>query len=66
MFTVKISTGGDAFYAPSWEDGSLVPDPCRMELRRLLEEVRKKLLYGRTEGCLMDINGNKVGEWSLD
>lgn len=36
------------------------------ECARILEEIIAHLRLGdRTEGWLRDINGNKVGEWSL-
>lgn len=34
------------------------------EISRILREVIDKLEYGCTAGTILDINGNKVGEWS--
>ena len=34
------------------------------EISRILKEVIDKLEYGCESGVLIDINGNKVGEWS--
>lgn len=67
MFTLKIKTGGAAFRsAEFWDDnGNDCLDPYSCELRRLLDEVKKQLVCGHTDGKLMDINGNKVGEWEL-
>ena len=68
MFTLKIRTGGAAFRDESAESNrrnELPLDPYSCELRRLLDEVKKQLVCGHTDGKLMDINGNKVGEWEL-
>ena len=35
------------------------------EVARILRELADKIEDGRTEGKLMDINGNSVGEWVL-
>ena len=68
MFTVKIRTGNAAFRSDEFqdEDGNNCLDPCSCELRRLLDDVKKQLVRGYTDGTLIDINGNRVGEWSLD
>ena len=68
MFTLKIRTGGAAFRDESAEpnrENELPLDPYSCELRRLLDGVAKQLVRGCTDGKLMDINGNKVGEWKL-
>lgn len=69
MFTLKIKTGGAAFRDESAEPNrrnELPLDFCSREIRRLLSEVMYKLSYGERDGGLRDINGNLVGEWSLD
>jgi hypothetical protein len=53
MFTLKIDTDNAAF-----EDGSL-------EVARILEHTAKRLRDGRTDGKLLDINGNTVGEYGF-
>ncbi len=37
-----------------------------METARLLRQTAYKLLDGSDSGVLMDINGNRVGDWDLD
>lgn len=61
MFELKIKTGGAAYRD---DDGDL--DKTSYELRRNLKEVEQKLENGYTDGYVMDINGNKVGQWSLE
>ena len=54
MFRVKIETGNDAFA----ENPSI-------EIARLLRKIASQVEEGRLEGRVMDINGNKVGEYGL-
>ena len=61
MFKIEINTGGAAYRD---EDDEL--DRSAYELRRNLNEIIEKLEYGCQAGAVMDINGNKVGEWSLE
>ena len=61
MFKLEIETGGAAYRD---EDGDL--DKISYELRRNLKEVEQKLENGYTDDYVMDINGNKVGQWSLE
>lgn len=35
------------------------------EVKRILNEIGRKLDEGYKHGVIMDINGNKVGEWNL-
>ena len=35
------------------------------EVIRILDEIGRKLDNGYDHGVIIDINGNKVGEWSL-
>jgi hypothetical protein len=53
-FVVFIALENDAFQ----------PAPQR-EIVRLLDEIRQALLRGRDGGGVVDLNGNKVGSWSL-
>ena len=53
MFTLKIKTGGAAFQG----------DCSNQELRRLLKCIEALLEEGITSGVLLDVNGNRVGEW---
>ena len=56
MLEIKMKTGNAAF-----ED-----DNRNYEAARLLREVADKLENGWDRGVLMDINGNKVGDWRID
>ena len=60
MFKVEFTTGGSAFRD---EDGY---DSSNHEVRRILRVISEKLENGYTKDIIMDINGNKVGEWKLD
>ena len=57
MFKLEIETGGAAFRD---EDGE------SLEVRRILLDVICELEAGRTDGPVMDVNGNKVGRWSYE
>lgn len=59
MFTLKIKTGGAAFHD---DEGNRDP----YEVIRLLRQVATKLENDYTSGVLMDINGNRAGEWNYD
>ena len=61
MLKIEIKTGGSAYRD---EDGEL--DGSAYELRRNLKEIEEKLEYGYQAGYIMDINGNKVGNWTLE
>lgn len=61
MLKIEIKTGGAAYRD---EDGEL--DRSAYELRRNLKEIEEKLEYGCQAGYIMDINGNKVGNWSIE
>ena len=61
MLKIEIETGGVAYRD---EDGEL--DRSAYELRRNLKEIKEKLEYGYQAGYIMDINGNKVGNWTLE
>lgn len=38
----------------------------RYELQRNLMDISRKLTNGYDSGVIMDINGNKVGDWSVE
>lgn len=61
MLKIEIKTGGAAY-----RDENDELDRSAYELRRNLKEIMEKLEYGCQSGYIMDINGNKVGEWSLE
>ena len=35
------------------------------EISRILEEINTKIKHGYESGNVYDINGNRVGEWSI-
>ena len=56
-FAMKFETGNDAFEGDNFE----------FEVARILNDVSRDLeLRGKTSGKVVDVNGNIVGEWSLD
>ena len=64
MFKLEINTDNAAFHEPS----RLSPDQFLVawELRRILSKVSLDLADWKTSGKCVDINGNVVGEWSLE
>lgn len=64
MFKLTINTGNTAFH-DEYNDDKAYDKYCEAEeISRILKEVIDKLEYGCESGVLIDINGNKVGEWS--
>jgi hypothetical protein len=63
MFKMKFKTANDAFRSPC--TGKRTPEYVAMETKRILEEVTQEISTGITSGSISDINGNKIGEWSL-
>lgn len=61
MLAIKIKTSGAAY-----DDGDGLTFAGRCELQRNLTEISRDLADGRNNGNIMDINGNKVGEWLVD
>lgn len=68
MFKLEIKTGGAAFRDENQEDrhGDAVLDPNATEVRRILRDVICKLEAGYTDGSVIDVNGNKVGNWRYE
>lgn len=56
MFNLKFKTGNDAFSNGNKEN----------EIARILNKVITQVDNGDDEGKIIDINGNKIGEWSID
>lgn len=56
MFKLNMKTGGSAFCHPYTGEED--------EWYRIIDKVRDDLLAGLDHGIMMDVNGNKVGEWS--
>lgn len=61
MFELKIKTSNAAY-----RDDDYNLDSSNYELIRNLKSVIHKLESGYDEGIIMDINGNRVGEWKLE
>ena len=64
-FQLKMTTDNAAFCY----DGQVYPalskeDAQRAEIARILRRAADSLEAGYESGTCMDINGNKVGEWS--
>ena len=55
MFELKFETANAAF-----DEGNL-----EFEVSRILQVVEKQVAKGLVAGKVSDVNGNKVGEWSL-
>lgn len=68
MFKCSIKTGGSAFRSEYETDknGDYILDSQATEVRRLLRQIQLKLSDGYTDGVLIDVNGNRVGEWSIE
>ncbi len=64
MFQLKMDTGNAAFHEPS----VAAPDQflVEWEVRRILRQVCSDLADWKTSGKCIDLNGNVVGEWSLE
>lgn len=61
MLKIEIKTDGSAYS----EDDILTMEG-RYELQRNLMDISRKLTNGYDSGVIMDINGNKVGNWSVE
>lgn len=61
MLKIEIKTGGAAYS----EDDVLTYEG-RYELQRNLKEIAEQITDGCNNGYIMDINGNKVGNWSVE
>lgn len=55
MLNVWVATRGDAFAEGHRE----------REVTRLLRKVADRIEAGEREGKLLDLNGNRCGDWSL-
>ena len=65
MFRLTISTGNDAF---ADREGLPPGTGAKLELGRLLGDIGGTMLglEAATAGRIRDLNGNTVGDWSLD
>lgn len=62
MFKLEMKTGNAAFCNPDTGDEDEFWEV--VEINRILKEVQTKIEDGYTCGIIMDINGNKIGQWS--
>lgn len=60
MFKMSFKTGNAAF-----KDADLCNPDFYIESARILRKIADDIERGNDSGFCMDINGNKVGEWSL-
>lgn len=54
-FNLSFLSDGDAFQ----------PDH-KNEVERILDDVGRGVVHGRTEGIIRDHNGNSIGQWSVN
>ena len=67
MFKCEIRTGGAAFHSEKSEmDPFLDREIVGQEVSRLLKKIAMEIQRGSDYGSIIDLNGNKVGEWSLE
>lgn len=65
---IEIRTEGAAFHSPEdIRDETLDRYILSSELDRLFRQIYSDIRHtSKTEGTLIDINGNKVGHWNLN
>ena len=61
---IQFSTSGAAF-RDEYADEATNEFYTRDEVVRILKGIVTKMEYGHDHGSIMDINGNKIGEWSI-
>lgn len=61
MLKLEIKTGGAAF-----SEDDVLTDEGRYEIARLLRKISLQLECGDSDEVIIDINGNKAGNWTLD
>lgn len=64
MFKLEVNTGNAAFCDPITGEEDKFWE--MREISRLMAEVSRKMENGKESGSIIDINGNKVGEWKLE
>lgn len=63
MFKININTENAAFCDPyTGEEDEFAKE---MEIERIMSEIKNAMSGGYTSGSCIDINGNKVGTWSI-
>ena len=61
MLKIEIKTGNAAY-----SENDVLTTEGRYELQRNLMDICREITNGYDNGVIMDINGNKVGTWSVD
>lgn len=61
MFSCEFKTGGAAFRNPDTGEEDDFTE-CA-EIIRILRNIQDELVHGVTSGSIIDLNGNKVGNW---
>lgn len=61
---IEFSTDGAAFY-DEYEDFITNISIKEREVVRILKNIINDIKIGCDCGSILDINGNKIGEWSL-
>ena len=56
MLTLKVDTDNAAF------EGDLLTEECARILRYVADQLEGEC---RTDGTILDANGNRVGKWSV-
>lgn len=64
MFTLKIETDNAAFGDQDGK-GDNISEDCFAEVARILRKTADRVEREAVSGPLMDVNGNKVGEFSF-
>ena len=63
---IEFSTEGTAFESPYFDDDWSHEAHKRMEIMRILKKIHDDVdNMTKTNGTIIDINGNKIGEWSM-
>ena len=61
MLKITIKTGNAAYS----DENENITYEGRYALRADLNKIAEDIIDGKDYGCVMDINGNKFGEWEL-
>lgn len=64
MFKLEFTTSNAAFNDPFTGEENKA-DKAN-ETVRIINRISKEISIGKTSGVVMDINGNKIGEWELN
>lgn len=64
MFEMKFKTGNACFCNPY--TGEQDEYYRSIMVAKILSQTSEKIKFGITEGKIIDINGNHIGEWRLE